>query len=218
MISGDKKITSQKKLSQSEKAYELLKWKILNTELNLGKLYTEADLCEITNLGRSPIRSALTNLQRDRLIEVLPRKGMFVRGWSTTELVELTEVRLLIETEVVRQAAELATDEQIGKLKSLLEDSRRFLKRNDRKGLMQVDHEFHIKLAETSQNSVYIELVKFLKQRSNPLWFLTITGPDRLLQVQQEHEAILQAIVNKDKKSAVKAIRKHISELTNVLF
>ena len=217
-MSEDKKSARQKKLSQSEKAYELLKWKILNSELNLGKLYTEADLCEITRLGRSPIRNALTNLQRDRLVEVLPRKGMFVRGWSAAELAELTEVRILIETEVVRQATGLATAEQVAELKSLLEDGRRFLKRNDRKGLMQVDHEFHIKLAETTQNSVYIELVKFLKQRSNPLWFLTITGPDKLLQVQQEHEAILQAIVNKDRKSAVRAISKHIRELSNISF
>ena len=206
------------KMSQSEQAYEFLKWKILNSELSLGKLYTEADLCELVELGRSPIRSALSNLQRDHLVVVMPRKGMFVKGWTAEELGELTDVRVVIETEVIKLAITSASDKQINRLKSLMEKGRRYVKKNDRKELMRIDHEFHIGLAEATQNSVYVELVKFLKQRSNPLWFLRITGPEKLQEVQNEHEAIVDAIIKKDKKSAVSAIKNHLNKLIDLPF
>ncbi len=204
------------KMSQSEQAYELLKWKILNSELSLGKLYTEAELCELVELGRSPIRSALSNLQRDHLVEVMPRKGMFVKGWTAEELRELTDVRVVIETEVIKLAIGSASDKQINNLKSLMKQGRRYVKKNDRKELMRIDHEFHIGLAEAAQNSVYVELVKFLKQRSNPLWFLTITGPEKLQEVQNEHEAIVDAIIKRDKKSAAIAIKNHLNKLSDL--
>lgn len=204
------------KLSQSEQAYELLKWKILNSELKFGKLYTEAELCDLVGLGRSPIRSALSNLRRDHLVEVIPRKGIFIKGWSSEELEELTDVRVVIETEVIKRVIGSVSDKQIEKMKSLMEQGRRYVKKNDRKELMRIDHEFHICLAEATQNSVYIELVKFLKQRSNPLWFLTITGPEKLQEVQNEHEAIVDAIIKKDKKSAVSAIKNHLNRLSDL--
>ena len=209
-------MTRTKKISHSEQAYELLKWKILNSELSLGKLYTEADLCELVNFGRSPVRSALSNLQRDRLVEVIPRKGMIISGWSTEELKQLTDVRALIEAEVVRLAAVHATDDQIKKLKSLMEQGRGHARKNNRKELMRIDHEFHTGLAEATQNPVYVELVNFLKQRSNPLWFLTITGPEKLQEVQDEHEAILDAVVKSDKKAAAGAIRHHLNKLADL--
>jgi DNA-binding GntR family transcriptional regulator len=209
--------SKRRKISQSETAYELLKWKILNSEVGIGRLYTEAELCGLIGLGRSPLRSALFKLQHDRLIEVVPRKGMFVRGWSTPELTELTDVRLIIESEVARRAAIHATDGQLRELDKLLSEGRRYLKDGDRKGLMRIDHEFHLVLAKTAQNSVLVELVKFLKQRSNPLWFLTITGPEKLAQVQAQHEAILQAVKARDRKGAVTAMKKHIEGLSSQL-
>ncbi len=207
---------SGKKASQSALAYEALKWKILNSELSLGKLYTEAELCELVNFGRSPIRSALSNLQRDRLIEVIPRKGMIISGWSTEELKQLIHVRLVIEAEVVRLAATHATVAQVNHMKSLMEQGRAYVKKNNRKELMRIDHEFHGILAEASQNPVLVELANFLKQRSNPLWFLMITGPEKLQEVQSEHEAILDAVMESDKKAAVAAIRHHLNKLADL--
>lgn len=207
-----------KKASQSEQAYELLKWKILNAELSLGRLYTEAELCELVNLGRSPIRSALSNLHRDRLIEVIPRKGMFVKGWTAEELRNVTDARLTIESEVMKLAVASNNSEQINKLKTLLKEGKKHLKNNDRKELMRIDHEFHIGLAKITDNPVYVELVEFLKQRSHSLWFLTITGPEKLLQVQKEHEEILDAIIKKDKRVAVSAIKRHLSKLLDFTY
>lgn len=208
--------TAKQKTSQSDEAYELLKWKILNSELALGRLYTELDLCEISGFGRSPVRSALFRLQHDRLIEVLPRKGLFVRGWSSPELKAVMETRIILESNTAQMAAKKATAGQIAHLEELMSDGRKYLKNQNRKGLMRIDHEFHIKIAEASGNSVIAELIGSLKQRSNPLWFLTITGKEKLAQVQREHEAILEAIKASDPKGAVQAMNAHIDKLSEI--
>ena len=208
--------TVKQKTSQSDEAYELLKWKILNSELALGRLYTELDLCEISGFGRSPVRSALFRLQHDRLIEVLPRKGLFVRGWSSPELKAVMETRIILESNTAQMAAKKATAGQIAHLEELMSEGRKYLKNQNRKGLMRIDHEFHIKIAEASGNSVIAELIGSLKQRSNPLWFLTITGKEKLAQVQREHEAILEAIKASDPKGAVQAMNAHIDKLSEI--
>ena len=204
----------RKGLLFSDQAYEELKWKILDAELKPGKLYTEAELCEVIKLGRSPVRSALFKLQHDRLIEVVPRKGMFIRPWSSTEVHELTDARLVLEPEIVRAAASRADNDDIKRLKKTLEEGRTHLRNSDRRGLMRVDHEFHTALAIASKNPVFVELVKFLKQRSHSLWLITITSMEKMCQVQEQHEAILQTVVNGDAEGAVAAMKSHLNRIT----
>ena len=204
------------KHSQSEEVYDFLKWKILNSELAIGRLYTEQELCEISGYGRSPVRTALSRLQHDRLVEVVPRKGLFIRGWSTPELNAVMETRIILESAAVRLAAENATRKQVGVLEKLVRQGRKYLEARDRKGLMRIDHEFHITIAEASGNPVIAELVASLKQRSNPLWFLTLTGEDRLRRVQTEHEEIAAAIKAADPDAAEKAMNLHIDKLTRI--
>lgn len=204
----------RKGLLLSDQAYEELKWKILDSELKPGRLYTEAELCEFIKLGRSPVRSALFKLQHDRLIEVVPRKGMLIRPWSSMEVHELMHARLILEPEIVKAAATKAGVDDIKKLKKILEEGRAHLKNSDRRGLMRVDHEFHIGLATASKNPVFVELVKFLKQRSHSLWLITISSAEKMGQVQEQHELILQAIINGDAESAMTAMTNHLNRVT----
>ena len=204
------------KNSQSEEVYDFLKWKILNSELAIGRLYTEQELCDISGFGRSPVRSALSRLQHDRLVEVVPRKGLFIRGWSTPELNAVMETRIILEPAAVRLAARNATRKQVSVIEKLVGQGRRFLEARDRRSLMRIDHEFHICIAEASGNPVIAELVASLKQRSNPLWFLTITGEERLRRVQREHEAIAAAIKAADPEEAERAMNLHIDKLKRI--
>lgn len=210
-------VTEKKaKISQSDEAYEMLKWKILNSELGFGRLYSEQDLCEISGFGRSPVRSAVSKLQHDRLVEVLPRKGLFIRGWSSPELEAVMEARVILETAAIKLATKKISKEQLKHLEKIIKDGRKSLNAGDRKSLMQIDHKFHVLIAEASGNEVISEFISSLKQRSNPLWFLTITGDDKLQSVQDEHEAIFKAIKTGDIDAAADAMSHHIDKLSHV--
>ena len=196
-------------------AYEELKWQILNGEIELGQLYTEQSICELINVGRSPVRSALSRLQHDRLIEIIPRKGMLVRGISSQEIKEILQVRLCLEQLVAKLAIKYATDEDIATMESLLDQTEKN-DLSDRKMAMRIDHEFHIALANSTGNTVLTEVVSFIKNRSSILWFRNIVTTDKMKQVQIEHKKILSAIKNRDEKAAVKVLGDHITQLENI--
>ena len=126
------------------------------------------------------------------------------------------ETRVILESAAVRLAARNANKKQVSVLEKLVRQGRRYLEARDRKGLMRIDHEFHISIAEASGNPVIAELVGSLKQRSNPLWFLTITGEDRLRSVQREHEEIAAAIKAADPEVAERSMNLHIDKLTRI--
>ena len=197
----------------ADRAYEDLKWKILNGEVATGILHTENSICELLNVGRSPVRQALTRLQHDRLIDVIPRKGMLIRGITSRELNELASARIAVESLVVQLAVENASDEDIKALEKLLKEA----EHAEYKKAMRIDHEFHIKLAECSGNSVLVELVSFMKKRSSILWFRSVVTKEKMKEVLKEHRAVVKAIKNRDKRAAVAAIKLHVGLLTEVM-
>lgn len=208
---------TQTKELMADKAYDELKWRILNGEVEPGQLYTENAICDLIDLGRSPVRSALSRLQHDRLIDIIPRKGMLVRGISSREIKEIIQVRLNIEPMIARLATQNAQEEDIAKMEALLDQVKKS-KFRDRKLAMRIDHEFHIALAEATGNTVLAEVLSFIKKRSSVFWFRSIVSVDKMKEVQQEHQEILDAVKAGDEKAAVKMVTDHIAKLEKAVF
>ena len=81
---------------------------------------------ERLGVGRTPVREALRDLAREQLVEVFPRRGMFVSGVDVGDIAGLSEVRLVLESEAARLAAERRNDGRPrGDATALLERARR---------------------------------------------------------------------------------------------
>src|SRR5882762_9088878 len=96
--------------SLADKAYHAIRGLIVSLELAPGALIDERELIEQLEIGRTPVREALRRLAHEGLVEVYPRRGMFVTGVDVRELARLSEVRAVLEPEAARLAAERATD------------------------------------------------------------------------------------------------------------
>ena len=92
--------------SQSEQAYDAIRELIVTLELPPGSLVDERDLMARLGLGRTPVREALRALAQEKLIEVYPRRGMFVTPVDARDLAALSEVRGVLEPFAARLAAE----------------------------------------------------------------------------------------------------------------
>ncbi len=199
--------------SLSEQAYDALKWKILTMELQSGRLYAERELCELCGLGRAPVAHAVLRLKEDRLIEVIPRKGIIVRSWSAETINQLMEARLPIEIEIAGLAAERATDAEIAALEALLRDASRHVKDGNRVQLARVDRAFHVGLARATGNDVLVDVIEHLHERSLILWFANLSGRERFQNAHDQHRNILDALKRRDPKTARHAIRTHLEAL-----
>ena len=73
-------------MSQFESAYNELRDAIVQGVLKQGERIIEKDICERFNLGRTPLREAIRQLQVEGFVEVLPRKGATIKRLSIEDL------------------------------------------------------------------------------------------------------------------------------------
>src|SRR5947208_516620 len=137
--------------SLADRAYHAIREMIVSLELRPGAVIDERRLMERLGIGRTPTREALRRLAQERLVEVYPRRGMFVTSVEIHDLASLAEVRLVLESHVARLAAERATDEDRSAMEALLDE----LEHGDdldARGLMALDERIHRQVYRSAHN------------------------------------------------------------------
>src|SRR5437763_16694718 len=98
---------------------------IVSLELRPGAVVDEPRLMERLGIGRTPTREALRRLDQERLVEVYPRRGMFVTRVEIRALTSTAEVDSVPESSAALLAAERATDDDRNAISAVLEDLER---------------------------------------------------------------------------------------------
>ena len=96
--------------SLTDRAYADLEEMIVTLQLAPGSAVSELELASYLGIGRTPIREALQRLARERLVTIVPRRGIFVSEINVTSQLRLLEVRRELERLIARSAARRATD------------------------------------------------------------------------------------------------------------
>ena len=112
-------------LSASGRAYRAIRELIVTLDLPPGSVVSERELMDRLGLGRTPVREALRDLAREQLVEVYPRRGMFVSGVDVGDMAGLSEVRLVLEGTAARLAAERRNDADLLEIEALLAEINR---------------------------------------------------------------------------------------------
>jgi DNA-binding GntR family transcriptional regulator len=92
-------------LSQSENAYRVLSEQIVTLQITPGRVMTEQELMEVANFGRTPVREALQKLERDMLIQILPRRGILIEPIDFARPLMALDVRIRIESLIMEWIA-----------------------------------------------------------------------------------------------------------------
>src|SRR5579864_9717881 len=103
----------------ADQAYIAIRDLIVSLELAPGAVLDERALIEQLGIGRTPVREALRRLAQEQLVEVFPRRGMFVTNVDVRDLARISEVREALEPEAARLAAERATEDERDELAAL---------------------------------------------------------------------------------------------------
>lgn len=194
----------------SESAYEAIKWRVLNSELPVGRLFSVAELCELVNMGRAPVSHAVLRLHEERLIDVLPRKGIMVKAWSPEGFANILTVRAPLEETSVRLAAEKATPEDVARLKAIIARETTHVQALSRRELRGCDTELHLEIARISGNEILSDEIAYLHQLSASAWYSHVSGKEAFERSHAQHEAIVAAIAAGDPNGAVQAMRFHL--------
>ena len=190
--------------------YEELKSAIVDLRLAPGDPLREATLADQLGVSKTPIREALTRLEQEGLVETTSFKGAVVTGYSRQDLLEIYELRELLENAAARTAAESMADADRDRLDRICRESRKLKKNHDAAGLAALISAFDDVLFEQVRNSRIRALIENLRAHLTRIGHLTAEIPGRIEASVDEHEKILQAIAARDPELAERQMREHI--------
>jgi DNA-binding GntR family transcriptional regulator len=194
--------------SLADQAYVALRDLIVTLELAPGALVKEPGLVAQLGIGRTPVREALRRLAQERLIEVYPRRGMVVTTVDVRDLARLCEVRLSLEPEAARLAAERATQADLDEIAELLTELAARRRRDDR-SLIALDRRIHTAIYRASHNHFLAETLEEYYTHALRIWMLGLekTG---LKAAVHEHADLLGAILRGNGQRAFELMRTHV--------
>jgi DNA-binding GntR family transcriptional regulator len=197
--------------SLSDQAYFRIRELIVTLELPPGSLVSERELMERLGVGRTPIREALRDLARERLVEVYPRRGMFVSNVDVRDLAGLSEVRMTLEPRAAGLAAERATDADRTQLERLLRELDELGDTLDDRMLIDLDQRIHKQIYAATHNSFLEETLNEYYVLTLRIWFLALERVARLDGAIREHRELLEAIGRGDGDRAEATMRRHVA-------
>jgi len=162
-------------------------------------------------LGRTPIREALQRLAAEGLVNIVPRRGMFVADISITDLQKISEVHIVLESFCVRLAAQRVTEGQIAEMEAILQDLER-VPNGDARALMVIDERAHTLLYQAADNEFLAGILGRLYAPSLRLWYLTLDRLGDVREAIEQHREIAEALKARDGARAEALIQQHIAE------
>lgn len=197
--------------TNAEQAYQKIKRQIIRTELNPGDVINEGDLMKELGLGRTPIREALKRLQSDDLVVVKPRRGIFVAELAITDLSQIFEVRVELESLAVRLACRRITEDQLKRLKKLADQ---YLKSpsSSKEEMIDLDGRFHALIREATHNRFLISNLEYYYNLSLRIWYLALPRAAAEEIDVEAHCEIYEAIAANAEELAVERIAAHIKD------
>ncbi len=195
--------------------FKTLRQAILTGELKPGERLMEIHLAEKLGVSRTPIREAIRQLELEGLVTMAPRRGAQVAHITKKGMSEVLEVRVALEELAVGLACERITDEEIELLQNTCLAFENAVDSSDTRKITAADIEFHDTIMAAGKNTRLTQLVHNLSEQMYRYRFEYIkdnTGWNSLI---SEHRMIADAIIKRDSRLAVQAIRVHIKNQEN---
>ena len=212
----------EKRGKYRETAYAAIKEAILSGQLAPDKPLVEEQLAALLHISRTPVREALAILDHERLIGPRGGRGLYVRSLTRQEFVEMFVANETVEPDLVRRAARLVTDEDLHVIAETISRGRFHAAQSDLPRFLQAGREFHRLIGVAAENGPLTRFIVQNQERAD----LYLLGAGKSMSVEamqasnDQHEAILDAIVRRDPDEAARlavvhahSTREHLASL-----
>jgi len=183
---------------------------IIRLELKPGSLISESDLMNTLRFGRTPIREALRALAHEKLVEVYPRRGMFVSNVDVQNLSAISEVRSVLEIKAAALAAERSTPADRAITRALIAEIKGLAGQPDMATLIGLDQRIHHHIYECTHNDFLESSFDNYYAHALRIWFLALDKVSDLADAIVEHLALLEAISENNIEGAAQAMKDHV--------
>jgi DNA-binding GntR family transcriptional regulator len=201
-----------------QKAYQILKTMIMDRQLLPGEKIPQEKLAEDLGISRTPLINALKFLEKEKLVQSIPRRGFFMRTFTQKEMISIFELREVLEGLAARKAAQKITDNQIVQLGKFFKQFAGDKDIDDIRAYAREDRRFHKFLLDIGAK----EFLKSILETYNVISYsYQVVSPEGLVrhprETIREHRAMIDAIAGRDAEAAENLMRRHFQRSRAVL-
>lgn len=200
------------KASLSDKAHHQIKQWIIRYHLKPGSVLNVGGLAQALEMSHTPIREALSMLEREHLVERRPQRGFIVRGLDLQEVEDLYDLRISLEELAARNAAKRIRLPERQRLSAILGEVGRRLAAGNKSRILELEQDFHVVILEASGNQPLAEMGRGILDRIWIIQNINLLTTNHLSEAHPQHLKVFQAIESGDSKTAAALMKRHITE------
>jgi len=175
----------------------------------------EIHLANRLGVSRTPIREAIRKLELEGLVTMIPRRGEEVARITEKNLKDVLEVRRALDALTVELACDRITSEEMDALKEASLQFEEATKLKNVTAIARADVKFHDIIVRAAGNERLTQLINNLAEQMYRYRFEYIKDENKHATIVEEHRAIFESILKKDKKTAAMAVKTHIDNQEN---
>jgi DNA-binding GntR family transcriptional regulator len=194
-----------------ERAYAGIKEGILSGTFAPGSFLSERQLAGRLGMSKTPIRAALERLELEGFVTTSPQQGILVRDLSVHDIADQYEIRLALETFVLRSLAGRLTPAQTERVRANLKAQKANCKACDVNRGVTLDADFHILFCEFLGNREILRVLGQLRDKMRRVIARVFElNPERMASSYDEHVGIAEAVFQGDAALAARRIEEHL--------
>lgn len=199
------------------RAYDSLRYRIITHDLSPGQPLNEKELMKQYQIGRTPLREVMLQLQRDGLIQRFPRSGTFVTSLDIRLFRQIIEIRIYLEAFAGQLAAERITDDELNGLRQILQRAKELAEADgeDLDTLTQCEFDFHNAVYDATHNQKLRDILHELHGITTRFWYYLVFDKEELLDQFNDHRKVMDALEKKDSQMAGEIMASHIQSFVD---
>ncbi|AMV44999.1 GntR family transcriptional regulator [Paraburkholderia caribensis] len=198
--------------SLRDQAYALLRQAIADADIYASSEEIRLDeraLSESLGVSRTPVREAMTLLEQEGFLRMVPRRGIYIVRKSKREIVEMIQMWAALESMAARLATLHATDEEIARLRHMFDQFRDSTPAEHIAEYSDANIAFHQSIVELSKSQIILDTIKNIFIHVRAIRRMTISQSDRASRSIVDHLRIIEALEKRDTELAERLVRDH---------
>ncbi|SEK11348.1 GntR family transcriptional regulator [Paraburkholderia diazotrophica] len=198
--------------SLRDQAYAMLRQAIADADIYASREEIRLDervLSETLGVSRTPVREAMTLLEQEGFLRMVPRRGIYIVRKSKREIVEMIQMWAALESMAARLATLHATDEEIARLRRMFDQFRDSTPAEHIAEYSNANIAFHQAIVELSKSRIILDTIKNIFIHVRAIRRMTISQSDRASRSIVDHLRIIEALEKRDTELAERLVRDH---------
>ncbi|HEV3428344.1 MAG TPA: GntR family transcriptional regulator [Paraburkholderia sp.] len=203
-------------LSLRDQAYAMLRQAIADADIYQSREEIRLDervLSETLGVSRTPVREAMTLLEQEGFLRMVPRRGIYIVRKNKREIVEMIQMWAALESMAARLATLHATDEEIARLRHMFDAFRDSTPAEHIAEYSDANIAFHQAIVELSKSQIILDTIKNIFVHVRAIRRMTISQSDRASRSIVDHLRIIEALEKRDTELAERLVRQHSLDL-----